>query len=80
MTRVEIRCPVGPQRLFAKLMAEGGKPKIVDGNLIEFSCPDCKRDLRRDGQVVDRVLHRYNLAGEHIETEVIPGDDTVSGR
>lgn len=54
------------------LLADGGKPSIVEGNLIELACKDCRRLLRLEGQEVALVLHRYNLAGEHVETEVVP--------
>lgn len=68
METVEIRCPVGPRRLLSKLLVAGERPKHVDGNLIEFSCDDCKKNLRRRGMTVVRVLHRYNLAGELVQT------------
>lgn len=73
MTTVEIRCPVGPRRLFSKLLVSGEKPQVVEGNLIEFACDECKRTLRQQqtGQIT-RVLHRYNLAGELVETIVQP--------
>lgn len=72
MTIVDMRCPNSPQRLFARVRAEGRRPAIVEGNLIEFACHDCKRDLRRAGEQVSLVLHRYDLAGTLIETEVKP--------
>lgn len=68
MGTVEVRCPVGPQRLLSKLRLSGEKPTYVEGNLIEFACDDCKRNLRRRGQTVSRVLHRYNFLGELVET------------
>ncbi len=71
MRTVEIRCPVGPQRLLSKLLLEGDRPHIVEGNLIEFACDDCKRSLRQRGEQVVRVLHRYNLAGDLVETVTV---------
>lgn len=68
MIQVEIRCPLGPRRLFSKLLQEGERPKHVDGNLLEFSCDDCKKTLRKQGVTVFRVLHRYNLVGELISS------------
>lgn len=70
-TEVEIRCPVGPQRLLGKLLQSGEKPKIVEGNLIEMHCNDCVRLIRKTGRPMFRVLHRYDLSGELIETEEI---------
>ena len=68
METVEIRCPVGPRKLLSKLLVRGDQPTIVAGNLIEFSCEDCRRILRKRGEAVAHVLHRYDLAGELIET------------
>lgn len=68
METVEVRCPVDPRRMFSKLRLEGKKPTFVEGNLIEFSCDNCKATLRRRGTPVKRVLHRYDFMGELIET------------
>lgn len=73
METVEIRCPVGPRRLLSKLISSGGKPHVVDGNLIEFACDDCKRSARRVTPGVVRVLHRFDLAGTLVESEVVRG-------
>lgn len=72
METVEIRCPVGPQRLLSKLRLSGERPVITGDNLIEFACDDCKRTIRRRGTPVYRVLHRYNLLGELVETVTEP--------
>jgi transcription initiation factor IIE alpha subunit len=70
MPLIEIRCPVGPRRLFTKLKIDGEKPKYVEGNLIEFSCPECRKDLNKDrDKNVKHVFHRYNFLGELIESE-----------
>lgn len=59
----DLRCPVTPRRKFAL---------VVEGNLIETACMDCKQTRRRQGDHdVAIVLHRYNLLGEHVETEVV---------
>jgi hypothetical protein len=62
-TTVEMRCPVDSQRMFGKIMADV-KPTIVPGNLLEFACDKCRR--KNGGR---RVLHRFNLLGEHVEDE-----------
>lgn len=68
---VELRCPVGPRRLFAKFRLGGGTdPHVTDDNLVEFACSDCKRSVRDQGRPVDRVLHRYNFFGELVESVV----------
>lgn len=53
-----MRCPANPSRLFARLRG----PVIVEGNLIEVSCRDCRR---RPGT---RVLHRFDVLGNLVET------------
>lgn len=71
-TALEIRCPVGPQRLLAKWVQAGGRPVIVDGNLIELACSDCRRTEKMAGRPIpQRVLHRYNVLGELVETELV---------
>jgi hypothetical protein len=74
---VEVRCPVPqtlptgecrPGRLLFKLLRAGTPPSWVHpDNLIELACEDCKYRLRKAGHPVQRVLHRYNLAGELVE-------------
>lgn len=71
-TTVEIRCPVGPQRLLSKLRLSGEEPHYTDDNLIEFACADCRRILRQKGQPASLVLHRFNFLGEHVEDEIQP--------
>lgn len=74
----EIRCPVGPQRLFLKLHIEGGAVPVVnpDLNCMELSCQDCCRSLRKEGYTVFRVLHRYAINAELIETVIVWDDMT----
>ena len=61
-TTVELRCPLDSQRMFGKLVIEQ-KPDIVSGNLMEFSCDKCRR--KNGGR---RVMHYFNVAGQHVET------------
>lgn len=71
---VEIRCPVGPRRLFAKLRQEGQKPRIdPEDNLFEVSCSDCTRAQRRLDSSVVRVLHRFNFLGQLVSSETVRG-------
>lgn len=71
MPIVEIRCPVGPRRLLFKMIQSGDQPEVVDGNLIELSCSDCKATLRRADPSIRRVLHRYDLVGTLVESEIV---------
>lgn len=66
----ELRCPEDPRRLFAKFIQTREKIVVTNDNLIEFACQNCKRNLRDDGEFVNRVLHRYNLLGDLVETHV----------
>lgn len=87
LTEVEVRCPVGeelpdghcrPGRLLMKLLVAGEVPSFVQpDNLIELACEDCRYRLRRAGFQVRRVLHRYNLAGELVET--LTDGDVIRG-
>jgi hypothetical protein len=71
-TVLEYRCPLGARRLFARAIQRGEKPQYIHpDNLIEFSCYDCRHRMRDHGRQVKRVLHRYDLAGELIETLVV---------
>lgn len=72
----EIRCPVGPQRLFLKLHMEGNAVPVVNStlNCMELSCQDCCRTLRKDGHAVFRVLHRYAINAELVETVIVWDD------
>lgn len=68
---LDVRCPVDPRRMFLRL-ASG---IVCDGNLVEVACPECARRLRRSGDPQVRlVLHRYDIAGECIETETLRAD------
>lgn len=66
---MQVRCPVGAQRLFMILRQKGERPKVTEDNLMEFACHDCARTQREQGNAVYRVYHRYNFIGELIETE-----------
>jgi hypothetical protein len=66
---VEVRCPVGPQRLFSKLrLGEESSRYVQPDNLIEFTCSDCARRLSREQGRRLRVLHRFDFVGDLIET------------
>jgi hypothetical protein len=69
---IELRCSENPRRMFAKLLHEGsGAPVVVPGNLLEFACRDCTKQEREEDHDVIRVLHRFNILGELVESEVI---------
>lgn len=70
---VEVRCPVGPQRLFTKLrLGEVAYRYVPEDNTIEFACGDCARRVSAEGGGKVRVLHRYSFIGELVDTLVEP--------
>lgn len=70
METIELRCDANPRRLFAKLLVRE-TPHVADGNLLEFSCRDCRASLRASGAGAEVVLHRFDVAGELVETVVV---------
>lgn len=67
---VEIRCPVGPRQLLMKLRQSGESPHFSEDNLLELACRDCARNARAVDPRVRRVLHRFALSGELVESVV----------
>jgi hypothetical protein len=73
---VEMRCTSSPRRLFAKMKVSGERPMyVLPDNLIEFSCRDCTARERRLDPSIVRVVHRFNIAGEHVESTALWDDD-----
>ena len=68
---VELRCPVGPRALLAKVLAAGQPVVTTDDNLVELTCRDCRRAETRNGRPCRLVLHRFDIAGELVETKVV---------
>lgn len=62
---VEMRCPVDPRRLFGKVIIQEPLPRNNAKNLIEFLCPQCKRETRMV------TMHLFSPEGELIKTEAI---------
>ena len=65
MPVIDVRCDKFQRRLFVRLLTTE-KPVIVEGNLLEFACRDCAK-LEK----AERVLHRFDVAGELVETEIL---------
>lgn len=70
-TDVEFRCSIYPGVLFGRLRLRDGSVRIVADNLVEFACRSCRRARDGNGPPVTRVLHRFNLLGELVETEIV---------
>ena len=72
MPTIDIRCPVDPRRLFFKIQVEEGqKPILTTSNLLEVSCTDCTKLMRKKDPTVVRVLHRFDVLGDLVESEVV---------
>jgi len=67
---VEVRCPVGPKKLFTKLKLGEEFATITPSNCIEFTCSDCARRISREQQRRVRVFHTFNFVGDLIDTRV----------
>lgn len=67
---VELRCPLGPKALLAKVVKLGDHAVRTTDNLLELACRDCARASRRDDPSVIRVVHRFNVLGELVESAV----------
>lgn len=70
MSTVEVRCPVGPQKLFFRVQLGEEYSQYVSPNLLEISCYDCSKSQTRTLGRKVRVVHRFNVIGELIETDV----------
>jgi hypothetical protein len=69
---VDLRCPETAGKLLGKIHRAGRQPSFVQpDNLIELACDSCKLARRRAGRPVIRVLHRYSILGELVETLVV---------
>jgi hypothetical protein len=68
MSTVEVRCPVGPKKLFTKLKLGEEFAKYLPDGLIEFTCTDCAKAFRRKTNHFFRIFHSYNFVGELIST------------
>lgn len=60
MTTTEVRCPVNPRRLFAKLKRDPDVRIDPSSNTIQVACRDCGR------LVGQQVIHAYNVLGEYV--------------
>lgn len=67
---VEIRCPVGPRKLFIRLKLGEEFATITPGNCMEITCWDCAKRVGRERQKRVRVFHSFDFAGDLISTRV----------
>ena len=79
MNTVEVRCPVGPKKLFTKLKLGEEFGTYLPNNLIEFTCSDCAKSVRRETGDLVRVFHSFNFIGELIDSRVEIISETLAG-
>lgn len=68
--KVDLRCPYGARALLAKIVQQGGEAHRTNENLMELACRDCARRERQKDSNIRRVLHRFNVLGELVESVV----------
>lgn len=64
---VDLRCPESMGKLLGRTQAVA-----LPGGVVELACNNCARRYRAAGAQVARVLHRFNLLGELLSTELFP--------
>lgn len=69
-TVVDIRCPVGPQELLMRYRMVDAVVHIDKWNLMELMCSFCTRMGRKQDSTVKRVIHKYNLLAELVESSI----------
>lgn len=76
---VELRCPIGPRALLAKVVRMGdhhaqvwkeSSLSLPEFPLLELACRDCAKSCRREDPSVRRVLHRFNVFGQLAESVI----------
>ncbi len=62
---VDLRCPASMGKLLGRT-----RPAALPGGVVELACNNCTRAYRAAGVDAARVLHRFNLLGEPLSTEI----------
>lgn len=84
--RVDLRCPIpGPGfgcrermgKLLARAVHYGEPAHVLAAGMVEVGCDNCARAERAAGRPCARVLHRFNLLGELVATEIVPTGGTA---
>lgn len=67
--KLDLRCPYGPKQLLAKVVQQGDYAgRSADGLTFEIACRDCAKVARKDNPNIRRVVHRFNVFGELVES------------
>jgi hypothetical protein len=64
---VDLRCPESMGKLLGRT-----QPVLHTEGMVELACGNCARAFRKGGMTVARVVHRYNLLGELLATQIYP--------
>lgn len=68
---LDLRCPYGPRQLLAKVSRDGGYHQMsADGLTLDIACRDCAKQARKTDPRVRRAIHKFNVLGELVETEL----------
>lgn len=73
MEVVDLRCPEDPRTLLLKYHREVGRPPLSN-NLMELHCRVCTKNARQFDSGVQRVVHRFDLAGVLVESLALRDD------
>jgi len=66
--RVDLRCPIGPKQLLARVVWSGDHIAATEAGLVELACRDCAKNERKKDPEVKRVLHRFRPDGVLVES------------
>jgi hypothetical protein len=70
-TQLDLRCPFGPRQLLAKVSRDGDYHGMSpDGLTLDIACRDCAKQTRKTDPRVRRVVHRFNVLGQLVDSEV----------
>lgn len=67
---VDIRCNVGPKELLMRYRMVDAPIRIDEWNLMLLMCSWCSRQEKKKDPMVRRVIHKYNLLAELVESEI----------
>lgn len=70
--QLDLRCPYGPKQLLAKVTRENPEDvgMSADRLTLDIACRDCAKQARKTNPKVRRAIHKFNVLGELVETEL----------
>lgn len=76
ITRIELRCPIGPKALLGKMVLANEPVHRTDGNLLELHCRDCTKRIKQNDATIVRICHRFDVLGELVMSTITHEDGT----